>query len=188
MELTRWYSTCGDYQHQLVIVLCHASFTKRIKDSRAEFPKHSTRNLQYSCWSSGTWQQLILWKESESRSVVSDSLQLHELYSPWNSPGQNSGVGSHSLLQRIFPTQGSKPGLPSCRWILYQLSHHGSLNFVGSSLLAEVLSVTVLPYKGKYSHTTAHEIQFVVTPIVLFRILFIAKGRNQLNSLKLMEF
>ena len=43
-------------------------------------------------------------KESESRSVVSDSLQPHGLYSPWNSPGQNTGVGSLSLLQGIFPT------------------------------------------------------------------------------------
>ena len=34
-----------------------------------------------------------------------DSLQPHELYSPWNSPGQNTGVGSLSLLQGIFPTQ-----------------------------------------------------------------------------------
>ena len=43
--------------------------------------------------------------ESESRSVVSDSLWPHELYSPWNSPGQNTGVGSLSFLQGIFPTQ-----------------------------------------------------------------------------------
>ena len=46
--------------------------------------------------------------------------------SPWNSPGQNTGVGCLSLLQRIFPTQGSNPGLLHCRWILYQLSHKGS--------------------------------------------------------------
>ena len=45
---------------------------------------------------------------------------------PWNSPGQNTGVGSFSLLQGIFPTQGSNPGLPHCRRILYQLSHKGS--------------------------------------------------------------
>ena len=43
-----------------------------------------------------------------------------------NSPGQNTGVGSISLLQGIFPTQGSNPGLPHCRRILYQLSHLGS--------------------------------------------------------------
>ena len=62
----------------------------------------------------------------KSRSVMSDSLQPHGLYSPWNSPGQNTGVGSLSLLQGIFPTQGSNPGLPHCKWILSQLSHKGS--------------------------------------------------------------
>ena len=62
----------------------------------------------------------------ESRSVVSNSLQPHELYSPWNSPGQNTGVGSLSLLQGIFPTQRSNPGFPHYRQILYQLSHKGS--------------------------------------------------------------
>ena len=64
--------------------------------------------------------------ESESHSVVSDSLQPHGLYSTWNSPGQNTGVGSLSLLQGIFPSQGSNPGLLHCRRILYQLSHKGS--------------------------------------------------------------
>ena len=63
--------------------------------------------------------------ESESCSVVSDSLWPHGLYSPWNAPGQNTGVGSLSLLQGLFPTQGLNPGLPHCRWILYQLSHQG---------------------------------------------------------------
>ena len=57
---------------------------------------------------------------------MSDSLQTHGLYSPWNSPGQNTGVGSLSLLQGIFPTQGSNLGLQHCRRILYQLSHKGS--------------------------------------------------------------
>ena len=62
----------------------------------------------------------------DSHSVMSDSLQPHGLYSPWNSAGQNTGVGSLSLLWGIFPTQGSNPGLPHCRQILYQLSHQGS--------------------------------------------------------------
>ena len=53
--------------------------------------------------------------ESECCSVVSDSLQPHGLYSPWNSPGQNTGVGSLSLLQGTFPTQGSNPCLLHCR-------------------------------------------------------------------------
>ena len=56
-----------------------------------------------------------------------DSLWSHGLYSPWNSPGQNTGVGSCSLLQGIFPTQGSNPGLLYYRQILYHLSHQGSL-------------------------------------------------------------
>ena len=64
----------------------------------------------------------------ESHSVVSDSLRPHGLYSPWNSLGQNAGVGSLSLLQGIFPTQGSNPGLPHCRWILYQLSLKAGTN------------------------------------------------------------
>ena len=45
---------------------------------------------------------------------------------PWNYPGQKTGVGSLSLLQGIFPTQGWNPGLPRCRRVLYQLSHQGS--------------------------------------------------------------
>ena len=63
---------------------------------------------------------------SESRSVVSGSLQPHGLYSPLNPPGQNTEVGSLSLLQGIFTTQGWSPGLLYCRQILYQLSHKGS--------------------------------------------------------------
>ena len=68
----------------------------------------------------------IPFSKSESHSVVSDSLQPHGLHSPWNSPGQNTGVGDLSLLQGIFPVQGLNPRLSHCRWILYQLSHRGS--------------------------------------------------------------
>ena len=45
-----------------------------------------------------------------------------------DSPGKNTGVGCHALLQGIFLSQGSNPGLPHCRWIIYQLSHQGSPN------------------------------------------------------------
>ena len=64
--------------------------------------------------------------EHESHSVVSDSLWPRGLYSPWNSLGQNTGAGSLSLLQGIFPTHKLNQGLPHCRQILYQLSHKGS--------------------------------------------------------------
>ena len=48
------------------------------------------------------------------------------LFATQNSPGQNTGVGSLSLLQGIFPTQELNPGFPHCRGILYQLSPKGS--------------------------------------------------------------
>ena len=54
---------------------------------------------------------------------MSDSATPWTIHSPWNSPGQNIGVGSLSLLQGISPTQGSNPSLPHCRRFLYQLSH-----------------------------------------------------------------
>ena len=57
---------------------------------------------------------------------MSNSLWPHGLCRPWNSPDQNTGVGSLSLLQGIFPIQGLNPGLLHWRWILYQLCHQGS--------------------------------------------------------------
>ena len=62
------------------------------------------------------WPNWIAYS-SESRSVTFDSFWSHGLYSPWNSPGQNTGVGIF-LLQGIFPTQGSNPGFPHCRRVL----------------------------------------------------------------------
>ena len=62
-------------------------------------------------------------------SVVSDSLRPYgqllptRLIGSWDSPGKNTAVGSHSLLQGIFPTQRSNPGLPHCRQIPCHLSH-----------------------------------------------------------------
>ena len=63
--------------------------------------------------------------ESENHLVVSDSLQPHRLYSPCNSPSQNIGVDSPSLLQGIFPTQGSNSGLTHCGWILLPAKPQG---------------------------------------------------------------
>ena len=72
------------------------------------------------------WVALQHESESESHSVVSNSLRPHGLFSSWKSPGQNTVVSILSLLLGIFPTQGSNPGLRHCRRILYQLSHKGS--------------------------------------------------------------
>ena len=60
---------------------------------------------------------------SESLSVMFDTLRHRGLYSPWNSPSWNTRVGGCSLLQGIFPTQGSNPSLFHSRGILYHLSH-----------------------------------------------------------------
>ena len=57
---------------------------------------------------------------------MSDSLRPHGLYNAGNSLGQNTGGGSLSLLQGIFPILGSNPGVLHCKWILYQLNHKGS--------------------------------------------------------------
>ena len=62
-------------------------------------------------------------KYSSSRLRRKLKMESHGLYSPWNSLSQNTRVGSLSLLQGMFPTQRSNPGLPHWRWILYQLRH-----------------------------------------------------------------
>ena len=72
---------------------------------------------------------LSLYFQSESCSVMSDSLWPHgqnPMLCPWDSPGKNTRVGCHFLLQGIFLTQGSNPGLPHFRQILYHLGHQGS--------------------------------------------------------------
>ena len=76
---------------------------------------------------------------------MSDSLWTHGLYIPWNSSGQNTGVGSLSLLQGIFPTQESNQGLLHCRQILYQLSYQGSQ---GTRHQNQVSASSVLLGKG----------------------------------------
>ena len=83
-------------------------------------------SLKGKCWLRGITIIIKLISKSESHSIVSDSLGPYGLHSPWNSPGQNTGMGSYSLPKGIFPTQGSNPGLSHCRRLLYHLSHQGS--------------------------------------------------------------
>ena len=71
------------------------------------------------------------WLKCKCKSVVSNSLRPHRLQPtgflrPRKSPGKNTGVGCHALLQGTFTTQGQNPGLPHCRQILQHLSHQGS--------------------------------------------------------------
>ena len=82
--------------------------------------------LQYSSGEFHGQRSLVDSMGSIGSQRVRHNLATKQLYSPWDSPVQSTGVGSLSLLQGIVPTQGSNPGLPLCRWILYQLSHKGS--------------------------------------------------------------
>ena len=82
---------------------------------------------------------------------MSDPLRPHGLYRLWNPPGQNTGVGCHSFLQGIFPTQGSNPDLPHCRWILHQLSYQGSpyLNIIKVSYEKPTVNIILNGEKQK---------------------------------------
>ena len=93
-----------------------------------------------------------------SRSVVSNSLRLHglqptRLLCPWDSPGKNTGVGCHALLQGTFPTLGSNPGLLHCRWILYHLSHQGSYSL--GKRKHEISSTHLTPARMTYFRITS---------------------------------
>ena len=83
-----------------------------------------------------TWVQSLDWEDPLEEGMATHSSILAWRISMNCSPpgssvhgdftGTNTGLGCHALLQGIFPTQGPNPGLPHCRWILYQLSHKGS--------------------------------------------------------------
>ena len=75
-------------------------------------------------------------KLSENCSVVSDSATPWAIHSSWNSPGQNTGAGSLSLLQGIFPTQGLNLDLMHCRWILYRAEPPGKPKNTGVGSLS----------------------------------------------------
>ena len=99
--------------------------------------------------------------ESESCSVMSDSLQLHRLCSRWNYPGQNTEVGNLSPLEGIFPTHGSNPGLLPCRLILYQLSHKGTPTMTNLDSILKSRDMTLL--------TEVHLVKAMVFPVVMYR-------------------
>ena len=85
--------------------------------------------------------------KSVSHSVVFNSLWPHgmqptRLLCPWNYPGENGGVCCHSLLQRIFLTQGLNPGLLHCRQILYRVSQQGRLQVIWGQQPCFLLSGT----------------------------------------------
>ena len=71
------------------------------------------------------WSGKYVCRVTQSRLTLCDPMDcsLARLLRPWDSPGKNTGVGCHALLQGIFPTQGSNPGLLHCKQILYRVSN-----------------------------------------------------------------
>ena len=93
--------------------------------------------------------------ERESRSVMSlGSATPWAIHGPWNSPGQNTGRGSLSLLQGIFPTQGSNPGLQHCRQILYRATREAHMRW--RDMLINATVVIFSQCTGTSNHHTVH--------------------------------
>ena len=95
------------------------------------FPKGGSSSMPPDCRLYLLWSSYF-WSHSPYVLVCAQSFQLCPNFcvpldcSPWDSPGKNTGVGCHALLQRVFPAQGSNPDLPCGRLILYLLRHLGS--------------------------------------------------------------
>ena len=158
------------YQTPLVHGILQARILEQVAIPFSRGPSQPRDWIRISCIAGGFFttelpgkSTLIIESENESHSVLSDSLQPNGLYNSWNSSGHNTGVGSLSLLQGIFPIQGSNPGLPHCRLILYQLSHKGNIlisvtpynwGISFSLCLSSLASATYLIFQGKSSHTS----------------------------------
>ena len=119
----------------------------------------ATYKKNYTWWASGIYSRSV---KSESPSVVSNYLWPHGLYSPWNSPGRNTGLGSLSLLHEMVPTQGSNPDVLHCTWILYQLSHKGS---------PRILEWVAYPFSSRYKRYRL-KVQSSAQVLELIMILF----------------
>ena len=90
----------------------------------------TSNNYRFACFDSHEAELRLMYGKVKVKSLSSGGLFATPWTSPWNFPGENTGVGSLCLLQGIFPIQGLKPGLLHCRQILYQLSHKGSLRIL----------------------------------------------------------
>ena len=92
------------------------------------FAKNQTRLIVLYFDFCGAWRYAVLCLVGQSSPTLCDPINCSWSGSSvhGDSPGKNTGVGCHALLQGIFPTQGTNPGLPHYRWIFYHLSHQGS--------------------------------------------------------------
>ena len=117
-----------------------------VKSTESTEAEHRYRRLTDFCIHNGFWNQSLMSTEGQLYYYTCDwyphtlclVFQSHLILcnpmdcSPpgssvhGDSPGKNTEVVCHALLQGLFPSQGSNPGLPHCRQILYHLSHQGS--------------------------------------------------------------
>ena len=132
--------------------------------------RHYGSKLKRIRRSPGKWEVLfsrdqVKW--SESRSVVSDYLWPHGLYSPWNSPGQNIGVGNLSFLEGIFPTQGSNWGFPHCRQIFFLPAEPPGKpqnTRVSSLFLLQSIFLTQESNRGLLHYRQIHQLSYQGSP------------------------
>ena len=121
---------------------------------------------------------------------MSNSLRPHGLYGPWNSPGQNTGVGSLSLLQGIFATQGSNTGLLHCRQILYQLSYQGSPRITKSPSLSRnyacLLSIVLLVNRVELAFQCIEQIKKFEIDITIVRPLLLLLLLSRFSRVRLL--
>ena len=103
---------------------------KKTKQKLTNTPSFHHLKLKWSCW-------------VVSNSFRSHGLQPTRLLHPWNVPGKSTGVGCHFLLQGIFLTWGSNPGLPHCGQMLYPQSHMGSPVFTMAFPVSDHLAVSL---------------------------------------------
>ena len=122
----------------IVHVVAESDMTEVTQQSTA---LHSIRRpgKQIGKTNTRNWSNVLSKKNNIIIKLCAQSLSCVQLFTtPWtacslpsssvhgDSPGKRTGVGCHALFQRMFPTQGSNPGLLHCRWILYCLSRQGS--------------------------------------------------------------
>ena len=125
-----------------------------------------------------------------SNSLQPHGLQLARFLCPWDFPGKNTGVGFHFLLQGIFPTQGSNPGLLHCRQILYCLSHQGS-PYLAKLLFksdGEIRTFSDKQMEKTHSSTLAWKIPWTEEPGRLQSMGLQRVGHDWATSLSLFTF
>ena len=104
-------------------------FSKKIRDTKGKFHAKMGSIKDRNCMDLTEAEDIKKrWQEytEELRLFATPWTVSYRLPRPWDFPGKNTGVGSHFLLQEIFPTQGLNLGLPHYRQKLYHLSHQGS--------------------------------------------------------------